>query len=485
MDNRALLFIILAAMLCVSILFVQSYSQLTELPNLGYDYHISVTDSTYEVHGRNGTLLLTSTNAVTAANYACNLGGDIYFAAGTYRVNATQGYQIYPKSNTTIRGAGDATLFVAYDGDGQVFCAGSLSEGEGYNLTNLSIRDIAITEDQATGDNGGIGFLGWNGTFSNIVVERVHVYDMTRDAVNSEVYDDNSTQNGITIRNNIFERIRSGVRWDLQENGTTINLRIQNNRIEDASNHGIILYNGLFEKTIIQGNIINRVGDTDTYKDGIYLGGANMLASGLQVIDNQIIDSQYCGLVLNYVVDGEISNNVIEGSNNIAVLLYYGNNNTRVVGNVVSNVQNSASYIRVTDGSNGLIFVQDNNLNNTAGYWLEVLTNGSTVYATGNWVYDLFDVSVVDTAYVYDNVGYKGSSIDGWYISLPSGSNSYNVTFPAGFAPANTNYAVYSEVDWNSNVWISDKTTTGFRLRFPVVTPDANRHVSYRVELRK
>ena len=62
-----------------------------------------------------------------------------------------------------------------------------------------------------------------------------------------------------------------------------------------------------------------------------------------------------------------------------------------------------------------------------------------------------------------------GNFLKGNNVSVAAGATSLAVTFPVTLP--NTNYAVYVTPQWNTSVWITGKTTTGFTINFGTAAP--------------
>lgn len=94
MDTRAFLFIILAAMLCVAALFVNSYSQL-EGVNDDFTYLVTKNGVNYEGMHRNGTISFTSTSLSTVVNdcidaaWSTGYGGVVSLGVGNFTLDGT------------------------------------------------------------------------------------------------------------------------------------------------------------------------------------------------------------------------------------------------------------------------------------------------------------------------------------------------------------------------------------------------------------
>jgi len=65
-------------------------------------------------------------------------------------------------------------------------------------------------------------------------------------------------------------------------------------------------------------------------------------------------------------------------------------------------------------------------------------------------------------------------------VSVAAGATSLAVTLPVTLPPSiGTNYAVYVTPQWNTSVWITGKTTTGFTINFGTAAPTGGSYVDW------
>ena len=69
------------------------------------------------------------------------------------------------------------------------------------------------------------------------------------------------------------------------------------------------------------------------------------------------------------------------------------------------------------------------------------------------------------------------NSFKGNNVAVAAGATSLAVSLPLTLP--NTNYAVYVTPQWNTSVWVTNKTTTGFTINFGTAAPTGGSYVDW------
>ena len=88
--------------------------------------------------------------------------------------------------------------------------------------------------------------------------------------------------------------------------------------------------------------------------------------------------------------------------------------------------------------------------------------------------------ALVDGVTLVRNAGNNRMSLPRYIRSMGSVTVSAGAIFvDIPDADVDTNYTVLVEVSWNTTVWISNKTTGGFRINFGTAVPSGGRVVNW------
>lgn len=179
MDNRVLLFLGLAAMLLVAALFVQSYSQLEDIPTLSaYEYTITTGNGYIWAEHRNGTLAWNLTDAYTVIENALNAtwNAEVSLTAGTY--NLTHGLKLHYNVGLKGEGMTRTTLRLNNNVNESVITYAATSNVASF----IHISDLDIVGNGANQASGhGIKFYNNGGIVMDAYITRVWVSSAKQD----------------------------------------------------------------------------------------------------------------------------------------------------------------------------------------------------------------------------------------------------------------------------------------------------------------
>jgi len=82
---------------------------------------------------------------------------------------------------------------------------------------------------------------------------------------------------------------------------------------------------------------------------------------------------------------------------------------------------------------------------------------------------EFFSINFTGGPYPNVNNAVINNYLKGNNVAVAAGATSLAVTLPTTLQ--NTNYAVYVTPQWNTSVWITGKTTTGFTINFGTAAP--------------
>ena len=118
-----------------------------------------------------------------------------------------------------------------------------------------------------------------------------------------------------------------------------------------------------------------------------------------------------------------------------------------LIGNVPANVHNYSYSARIITGSN---------INSNYGNFIQVTTSTlGFMYASGNFP-NIIGANLQNFL--------RGNN-----VAVAAGATSLAVTLSQTLP--STNYAVYVTPQWNTSVWVTGKTTTGFTINFGTAAP--------------
>jgi len=126
-----------------------------------------------------------------------------------------------------------------------------------------------------------------------------------------------------------------------------------------------------------------------------------------------------------------------------------------LIGNVPANVNNYSNSARIITGSN---------INSNYGNFVQVTTSTlGFMGASGNF-------PNITSANLQNFL--RGNN-----VAVAAGATSLAVTLSQTLP--STNYAVYVTPQWNTTVWITGKTTTGFTINFGTAAPTGGSYVDW------
>lgn len=324
MDNRVVLFLGLAALLLVGALFIQSYTQLSDLPSDDYDYLISVNSGLCRVDASNGTMLVSDMNDSYCFNYATENGGLVKVTAGEYSLDTPI---LVTEDETSLFGVGVATI-IRQDTSG---ADGIVVTGENCRISDLMVSSTV---------RGNHGIL-LDSTAYETQVFRTEVTFME--------YGIFSNASNNIIRENRISQCTYGVYLDTSHDGlfagntietcitksfygkTLYSYQIENNIIEDA-NLTFHLYS--CSHMIVEGNSFNGVNEDQTQV--VYLEGVtnSVFSDNIIMGTSATIRNNGHGLTAygnDLLIEGNVINNTASGSYDIYI---NSGNRVRVLENV-------------------------------------------------------------------------------------------------------------------------------------------------------
>lgn len=180
MDNRAVLFLVLAALLLVAALFVQSYSQLEDIPSTlsAYKYTISTRNGYTWAEHRNGTLAWNLTDAYTVIENAINdtFNAEISLTAGAY--NLSHGLKLHYNVGLKGEGITRTNLYLNnYVNESMITYAATSNVACFIHLSDFFMQGNGLLQSAGHG----INFYNNGGIVMDAIIERVWISSAKQD----------------------------------------------------------------------------------------------------------------------------------------------------------------------------------------------------------------------------------------------------------------------------------------------------------------
>ncbi len=476
---------------------------------------------------QNDIILITNNTdtILTGAEIIVTKGGDAPIAIGRYITS-----ERIILENVTITGG----IITAQNSLTNDACAGFAIPFTNSSIRHILIQDVVIQSQPNAGTNAHAAFAVENSAASDsssiiedVTIKNVHAYNsrygftfenvivgaaptcndikiIDSSAENVLIYGvrfnnfvgDNIVIEGCTFTNignySVYALPTLSACYFAGTLGNFSNVKIIDNFISN-SYRGILLNTCNLTNPSVSGNRITNTGTWGVGGSIDCTSTTGTLRYGVKITDNIITNSPFTGINLVYATDSAIIGNMISGCASSAIYSTQGANGAIYSGNTVESLDNTNPLINVnTLGLDSDVIISENiaYVHDTQK-WLNTASNATVIVLNNHVNYPLrFTYSSLGSYRGNIVLPYNDTCIGG--IALGSGVSSVNVYFssPLKSIFGNSSYTATlpfrvtsAATTWNTSIWFSGFSESGYTINFGTSTPDANQKVTPEMKL--